>query len=378
VKKILYIITKQDIGGAEKYVRDLARVLDPKQFVAKIIYGGIEVPSLSNRVWWWALFLNDWVAIFQLTKLFRRERPNIIHLNSSKAGVLGSLAAGLYNLFKPQHEKIKVVFTAHGWVFNPTNALSSPVRFFYRALHTLAAYFQNAIICVSRYDKELADRLHVAPSKKLVTIHNGIDYENLIFLDKVSAKKSILRMLGLENQGILEKLWIGSLGRLTKEKNYETLIKAATLVPDAYFFVIGNGPEKANLQLTTKNLQLGKRFFLVEPQGEDAKYLKAFDVFVMPSRKEGFPYALLEAMAARLPIIVTNIGGMSEAIENEKTGFVIEQNDSRACALRVERYLKNQELRETYGNAAETRAKEYFSLRNMVRETEALYEKITH
>ena len=96
-KKILYIITKSDVGGAQKYVSDLAANLDKSLFETKIICGGKNIRWLSNKVWLWFLFINDWLAIAEIVKLLKKERPDIIHLNSSKAGVIGSLAAFFYN-----------------------------------------------------------------------------------------------------------------------------------------------------------------------------------------------------------------------------------------------------------------------------------------
>mgnify|MGYP001605324081 FL=1 len=96
--KILYIVTKQDIGGAQKYIRDIASNLDSNKFETKILYGGKDLRWLSNRVWPWALFLNDWLAIFELVKTFRKEQPDIVHLNSSKAGILGSIATKIFKV----------------------------------------------------------------------------------------------------------------------------------------------------------------------------------------------------------------------------------------------------------------------------------------
>ena len=196
-KKIIYLITKGNWGGAQKYVADLASHLDPRRFDARIMRGGVDIPHLSNKISPQTLFLNDWLAIFELFRTYRREAPAIIHLNSSKASVIGSFAAGIYNLSLVISRKslVKVIFTAHGWVFNPLNKLSSSTRFFYTLLHRIAALFQDAIICVSAYDRALALTRHIAPARKLYAVLNGIDYENLKFLDKVSARKKILETL---------------------------------------------------------------------------------------------------------------------------------------------------------------------------------------
>ncbi|MDE2001816.1 MAG: glycosyltransferase, partial [Patescibacteria group bacterium] len=253
--KVLFLLTKSDVGGAQKYVRDLAGHLDRDRYEARMLYGGTDIRWLSNRVWPWALFLNDWLAIAELVRTFRREQPDVIHLNSSKAGVLGALAAFIYRIRYQASgtttRSVKVVFTAHGWVFNPTNHLAAPVRWAYIALHAFAALFQDAIICVSEYDLALAVRYRIAPASKLTTIHNGID-PKITFLDRTAARDKLRYALSAAEGNLnARRPWIGSVGRLVKEKNYETYIQAASRIAAAFvhhkteeqplFFLIGEG-----------------------------------------------------------------------------------------------------------------------------------------
>ena len=307
--KILYIITKSDTGGAQKYVKDLTDNINPENFEAKIIYGGQDAKWLSNKVHPWFLFFNDWLAIFELVKVYTNEQPNVVHLNSSIAGFVGSLAAFIYNLknklFTIGHMPLaKVIFTAHGWVFNPDNDIATPIRWFYIWLSKLAGIFQDKIICVSEYDYQLAIRYHIAPKSKLVTIHNGIDL-NISFLTREKAREKIIKKLPTTNhQPPINSYWVGSMGRLVKEKDYGTFIRAAALIPGAYFFIIANHVTKdAELQNLINDLQLQKRFFLVFLEEDWAPCFKAFDIFIMSSIKEGLPYVLLGAMAAELPIV---------------------------------------------------------------------------
>lgn len=372
--KILYIITKSDVGGAQKYVADLAGKMPTSEFDARILYGGKDIRWLSNKLWPWALFLNDWLAVAELIRIFRKERPDIIHLNSSKAGIIGSLAGFWHKKYTDKN--LKVVFTAHGWVFNPTNALISPVRWIYIALHKLAAYFQDAIICVSEYDYALALRMYVAPREKLHTIHNGI-ISDLKFLNKEKARGEILNKLKFKNINLKRNnTWIGSVGRLVKEKNYETFIDAAKEIPDAYFFIIGDGPEEKKLKDKILNFKLQDRFFLVNPSGEDFKYLKAFDIFVMSSIKEGLPYILLEAMAAELPIVVTEAGGIPEIIKSHENGMMIAQKNPHQLAQAIHGLIANPQIAAELKKTAKHAVHESFSLQKMVNKTEAVYKSL--
>ncbi len=401
-KKVVYIITKSDVGGAQKYVNDLAKNLDKNQFETKILYGGpvrdedklralaisngIKLKWLSNKIYPWLLFGNDWLAVFELVKIYKKEQPDIIHLNSSKAGVIGSLAASIYKTPHPKPHTLnpKVIFTAHGWVFNPTNALSWPVRWFYVFLHKFAALFQDKIICVSEYDYKLAVRYGIAPKEKLVTVHNGID-PNIKFFNKAEARKEIIKKLNPQSttHNLQPDLpWIGSIGRLVKEKNYETLIRAAALITKEQrnretekpvFIIIGEGPEREKLKSVSRRIKAD--LFFIEPTGEDYKYLKAFDVFVMSSVKEGLPYTLLEAMAAGLPIVVTETGGIPEIIKDHENGLMVSQKSPEQLAGAIRGLIANSNEAKRIGEEAKKAVKEKFEITKMISETEDVYKE---
>lgn len=375
--KVLYIITGSDTGGAQKYVRDLANNLNQDFFESKILYGGRDLKRLSNAIRPWQFFFNDWLAVLELMEVYQKERPQIIHLNSSKAGVLGSLAAFLYNL-KPTNSKLKakVVFTAHGWVFNPTNDLSLSKRRFYIFLHKVSAWFQDFIICVSKYDYHLALQYNIALAKKMAVIHNGID-SNLEFLDKETAREELIKKLQITNHKLqIDKPWIGSIGRLVKEKNYETFIQAASLIPDAYFFIIGSGPENEDCKSQIINYQLQNRFFLVNPTGNDAQYLKAFDIFAMSSIKEGLPYILLEAMLAELPIASTKAGGIPETLKNNENGLLVDQKNPVLLAKAIRSLLADKNTASKLAETAKKNVREKFSLRQMILKTAEIYQRL--
>lgn len=377
--KILYILTKDDVGGAQKYVRDLSDNLDKDKFELKILTGGPSTSSgqaklrfLSNSLKPYFLFINDWLAVAELWLALRKEKPHVIHLNSSKAGVIGALAAKLYSLgtkLKP-----KVVFTAHGWVFNPNNQLSYLKRRFYILLHRLAALFQDKIINVSEYDRRLALEHKISVGDKLVTIHNGIDHANIKFLDKRTARKVLARLVSNSNlQASDNDTWIGSIGRLVREKNYQSLVAAAALLKNKplKFFVIGSGEEKQKLQKMIFKNGLTDNFFVIENLTPADIYLKAFDIFVLPSIKEGLPYTILEAMAASLPIISTRVGGIPEILESR--GLVMPPNEPTELARAIDFLLANTEKSALLGTSANKYVKSDLAIGKMVRATESAY-----
>lgn len=369
-RKVLYLITKDDVGGAQKYVHDLAASLNPEQFEVTIVTGGRGgVRWLTNAFRPHFLFINDLVAIGEVFFLLGRERPDVLHLNSSKAGVIGSCAAFFYNLAcrLTRGSGARVVFTAHGWVFNPDNDLSPFRRAFYRVLHRLAARFQDVIINVSEYDRALAVRHRIASAHKLVTIYNGIVHPS--FLSRADARRAIAKIANYRLP--ITASWIGTIGRLVKEKDHATLIEAARHVPNAYFFVIGDGYEKQKLQLLITNYQLQNRFFLLGNIALATPYLKAFDIFTLSSIKEGLPYTMVEAMAAELPLVVTRVGGMKEIVEGR--GLVMQPREPHELARALNHYLTNPEAAREAAKNANTFYKERLQLERMVSETEEVY-----
>lgn len=362
--KIIYLVTKDDIGGAQKYVSDLAGHLDRERFDIKIITGGkAGARLLSNSFWPLLLFINDWLALGELFLIFRRECPAIVHLNSSKAGVIGAVAAKLAGV-------PKIVFTAHGWVFNPDNYLGFFRRWLYIIFHKAAALFQDAIINVSEYDRQLAIKYGIASTRKLITIHNGLDWENLKFLDRKTARKAIN---ALSSNKIDDGIWIGSIGRLVTEKSYEDFIEAAALVknPTVRFLIIGDGFLKEKLTAKIKRLGLENKFYLINQMAPAAPYLKAMDIFLLSSIKEGLPYTLLEAMAAELPVIVTRVGGMPEIVTGH--GLVMPPREPEELARAINYLLNHPEEAKKTAKAANDFLKTNLSIEKMLASTLKIY-----
>jgi glycosyltransferase involved in cell wall biosynthesis len=373
-QKVLYLLTKSDIGGAQKYVHDLAASVDARGFTSRVLYGEREVRWLSNRIYPHLFFINDIIATIEVFLILKSERPHIFHLNSSKAGVIGSFAAFLYNFSKPRDEKIKVVFTAHGWVFNPSNDLLPYARLAYRILHRCAALFQDIIINVSEYDRLLALRYRIAPPEKLITIWNGIDYKNLHFLDKVSARRKIMETYENDVPHSARDIWIGSVGRLVREKNYATFVEAAFSLPqNLKFFIIGEGPERASLERLIAKLGLGGRFTLPGAIEHAGTLVTAFDIFVLSSMKEGLPYTLLEAMAGACPAIVTDIGGMPEVVRQApESGIIIPPRNPQQLAEAILALIDAKDKIKEFGDYGKLKVERIFNLQRMTEETLAL------
>lgn len=348
--KILYIITQGIWGGAQRYVFDLSTNLSPADFVITVAVGEEQGPQdlqqalkASNKpnLGIYQLHsliraispIKDLRAIFEIRQLVKTLQPDILHLNSSKAGIIGSLAMlGLAS-------KPKVIYTVHGWVFLEPLAVS--VRRLYKFLEKLTARLKDTIIILSEKEKRVAQNLNI-PESKLTIIPLGIKAPQ--FLTK---NKAQLRLQKLSKQIRSPKLWIGTIANLFNTKGLDILIKSVPAIlkekPNARFYIIGSGPEEAQLKQLITRAQLSEKIFLLGAVPEAATLLPAFDLFVLPSRKEGLPYTILEAMAAGLPIVATTVGGISEVLANYPQRFLALPNNQLELTAAIIGALKNTE-----------------------------------
>ncbi len=362
---ILYIITQADGGGAQKYVLDMAEHFggaiaagtEAGQLFDEAKKRGIKtfpLRHLKRNVSPW----HDVLAIFEIKNLIKKERPDIVHLNSSKAGFLGSLAGKLAGA--------KVVFTAHGFFYFKNAAWY--IKWPYTFLEKFASKFRGAIITVSEQDRQQALAHHLLPPEKIITIHNGIPA--IPFLEAAAARQA----LKLPEH----KFILGNVAQLYNRKAINVLILAVALLPTnvrakVHAVVIGEGPERANLELQLKNTGLGGIFTLAGYQPRAVTLLKAFNAFVLSSCREGFPYVLLEAMQAGLPIVATDVGGNKEALGD--AGIIIPAKNPAALAKTIEDLINNPAEQKELSQRALKRCQE-FTLEKMFDKTEAVYREM--
>lgn len=374
MKKILYFITQAEFGGAQRYVFDLANSLKTDYQVAVAMgeqENNLRLAKIlqENNIKYFIITrlkrnispINDLLAFFEIIKLIKNYRPDIIHLNSSKISILGSIAS----LFA----KPKTIYTVHGWVFN--EPLPVWLKYFYLYAEKFTAGLKDKIICVSEYDRQTALKNKIAPTNKLTTIRNGIAPIN--FYSKEEARKKILLTTFIKG-GLL----IGSIGNLYKTKGFKYLIKAANILINinkilATFIIIGDGSERKNLENLIKKYNLTDNFILAGQINQAAELLPAFAIYVCSSIKEGLPYSIIEAMAAGLPIVSTNVGGIPEMIEHKKTGLLVKPAEARELAEKIKLLIENKALRQKLGTSTQEKVKTEFSLEKMVEATKKIY-----
>lgn len=370
-KKILFVITKSNWGGAQKYVYDLAKNLPKEKFDVVVACGGggtlvqklhaesiptIEIPGLQRDIH----FSDEFGVWGRLVSLFKRERPDIIHLNSSKIGGLGALAGRFAGVSK-------IIFTAHGWHYKENRHWT--IRTVTYLLSWLTVLLSHVTITVSDDDQTRAPKLFA--SDKIVRIHNGITPP--LFLDRMEARKK-LHMHDTGN----DDLWIGIIAELHKNKGLTYAIDALRqLIDDGIgvrLFIMGEGEERTNLEKRIRERSLENHVVLLGHVDNAPQYIPAFDVFLLPSFKEGLPYTILEAGAAGVPIVASGVGGISEIVGHELSGLLVAPGDSLGIAQALRSILTDNEVRRRYAQALHTTVETQFSLERMLQETMKVYD----
>lgn len=369
-KKILYVITKSNWGGAQRYVYDLATNL-PDEYEPVVALGGagvlrtrlknagirtIPIKSFQRDI----RFALEFRAFGELVKIVRAEQPDIVHLNSSKAGGLGALAARINGV---PH----IIFTAHGWYFKEDRSFF--VRQITWLLSLLTQWLAHTTIAVSENDAQLAPI-----STRTITIPIGITAEKQ--MTRSDARNDLLKMI--KRQPAIETSWVGTIAELHKNKGLEYLVAAAAQTPHAAFFIIGGGEEQQRLSTLIREQNMTKRVHLLGEIPDAARYLSAFDIFVLPSTKEGLPYTLLEAGVAGLPVVATTVGGIPEIIIDNETGLLVPPKNPYALATALSELCNNQTMRERLGTALRQHVTKTFSGEQMFAKTLALYKRATH
>lgn len=365
-KKILFVITKANWGGSQRYVYDVATAAKERNFDVSVAFGtdgllhtkleeaGIRTKMLSTLTRDVSI-RDEWETFKALRALIREEHPDIVHVNSSKAG-LGLLAARL--------EKVPhVIFTAHGWAFNEKRPWWQ--KLLLRAIYIVTVYLAHTTICVS--DAVRRD-LGFLPGKSLHVIKHGIDAP--AFLSKADARKGLCI-------GTTEGRWIGMTAELHPTKRVEDAIDAVAELtrgyPDLHLVVMGGGELKEWLMERVAHYNLEARIHLPGFIIDAPEYLKAFDFFLMPSRTEALGLALIEAGYAGLPTVAARAGGIPEIVKHKKTGLLVPRENPHSLARAIRSLLENPEDAAAYGAALEVSTRELFNKERMITETFALY-----
>ena len=382
-KKVLFVITQSEPGGAQRFILNTVSHLEKDKYEILVAIGNTDNGDLfralhdigipTHRLYHLVRNPNikqDLKAVSELRKLIKNFRTDILFLNSSKAGFIGSLAAR----FPLKIRGTKVIYRIGGWTFN--DPWPSWKRWLWIALEWFSARWKDVIIVNNQHDFDQALKLKIRPRKKIALIYNGIETYKLDLMSRDKARRTLFeRAVNLSGRVFQAEYVIGTIANFYPAKGLEYLVRAAYFFQNndnVVFFVIGDGQERPGLEALIKELGLEQKVFLLGQIPDAFRYLSAFDVFVLPSVKEGFPWTLIEAMAAKLPVIATDVGAMPEIIDDHKNGLLVKPKDPVGLADKIKEILENDRLRNELGIQAHQTVLFKFELDKMVKQVEEL------
>lgn len=364
LKRIAFVVTRSDlVGGAHVHVRDFATELHRRGVDVRVYAGGrgafaeelaergIAYEPLRYlvhpiRPW------SDMKAYAEIRNALVRFEPQLVSTHSSKAGWLGRLAARSLG--------IPTLFTAHGWAF--TEGVPWVQRRIYALAERMAALFTDRIITVSEYDRRIAESEGVARGDKLLAVHNGMpDIDSSEHAEPGRSSPKIVMV-----------------ARFAQQKDHGLLLRALARNVDCPWSLelVGDGPLRGQTESEVARLGLSSRVKFLGTRADVAARLAGAQIFVLTSRWEGLPRSIIEAMRAGLPVIASDVGGVSEAVEDGKTGFVVPLRDEEALARRLRGLIENDGLRTTMGHEARLRYVERFQFSRMFATTFRVYESM--
>jgi glycosyltransferase involved in cell wall biosynthesis len=383
--RVARIITKLAVGGAQQNVLITCHGLPVDRFEQVLAFGpdvdeegslrgravelGIalhEVPHLVRDV----SPIDDTRATVELVRWLRDLRPDLVHTHSSKAGLVGRLAARLARV-------PVVVHTVHGWSFH--DEMSPRLRSATIRAERLAARATDRLVVVTSEDRDKGLAAGIGRPEQYVVIRSAIDLaafaapaDPVVLAEQRRAARAAL---GLPAAVPV----VGTVGRLADQKDPETWLAAARLVvdavPDVRFVWIGDGPLRPAVEAAVRRADLHGSVVLAGVRGDVPRLLRALDVFALSSRWEGLPRTVVEAMASGVPVAATAVDGVVEVIDDGRTGRLVPPGDPAALARAVTTLLDDPPRRDAIGSAATERVRE-FDAAEMLARLERLYQEV--
>jgi len=384
MKKILHIITRLDMGGSAQNTLQTCKRLSGK-YETILVHGpshesrmtdlekriieddvgavrarGVKVTALPTMVRS-IRPLKDLRALLSLVWLIFKEKPDIVHTHSSKAGILGRLAAKIAGV---PH----IIHTPHGHVFyGPLGIIASKIFLW---VETIFSKFTDRMVALTDGEKNDYIKLSVCPPQKLFKIHSGVDLEQ--FMQSNGNRVAKKRSLGLDQNSTV----IGFVGWLLPIKGPAYLLQAMTHIwpehPTASLVMVGKGELDVDLRAQALKMNANGRIKFLGWREDIHEIMPVFDLLVLPSLNEGMGRVLVEAMAAGKPVVASEVGGIPDLVKHGETGYLVRPADEKALANGIKKLLNDPESARQMGQ----RGKEYcrqFSLEAMIQKLEDLY-----
>ena len=300
----------------------------------------------------------DLTTILQCRKHVLREKPDVLFCHSAKAGIYGRIAC--------LGTKTKVIYNPHGWAFNMK--CSRLKRFFYKAIESVMGFFTDLIVCISDYEKSTSPRL--IPSKKIVTVLNGIDVESNLALLQSPVNRTQYKIP--QNAFV-----VGIVARISVQKGIDLFVDAAAIIkrsiPNAYFLIVGGKSENIDIENKISSAGLESCFIITGEVVDAVRFIPMMDVAVLTSRWEGFGLVLAEYMLAQKAIVAFAVDAVPEVLgSGGECGLLVEPENVDALSEKIIELHGKPEVRERMGKNGYLRVIDRFDESRVARELDEL------
>ena len=382
--KILRVIARLNMGGPALHVAYLTAGLSKRGYDTTLVAGSlargedsmafvaddlgvpvVRIDELGREI----SPLRDLVATVRLARLIRRERPQILHTHTAKAGTVARVAALLTGSRRPPI----IVHTFHGHVLR---GYFGPLRSrFFRLLERWLASHTTALIAVSPQVRDDLVELGVAPPERFVVIRLGIELEERV--DQAQNGRAESRhYLGIPE----DRFAVGWIGRMTAVKRTDDILIAFKQLRDdgvdACLCLVGDGPDRPQLERRAHELGVIKDTLFLGYQEEVAPFYAAFDALILPSGNEGTPVSAIEALAAGRPVVATSVGGVPDVVRDGEDGYLVEAGATDELADRLARLARDPDLRERMGRSGRARVLPRYAVGRLVDDVDELYRSL--
>jgi glycosyltransferase involved in cell wall biosynthesis len=382
--KILRVIARLNMGGPALHVSYLTAGLRERGYDTTLVAGTlargedsmsfvadardvdvVRIDELGREI----SPLRDLVATLRLARLIRRERPDILHTHTAKAGTVGRVAALLAGRRAPPI----VVHTFHGHVLR---GYFGPLRSrLFRLLERWLAARTTALIAVSPQVRDDLVALGVAPPERFVVIRLGIELDERVAAERDGRTES-RRYLGIAS----ERFVVGWIGRMTAVKRTDDVLVAFRRLRDdgvdAVLCMVGDGPDRPELERRAHELGVVRDTLFLGYQEDVAPFYAAFDALVLPSSNEGTPVSAIEALAAGRPVVATRVGGVPDVVQEGQDGFLVDPGATDDLADRLARLARDPALRERMGRAGRERVLPRYAVARLIDDVDRLYRSL--
>jgi len=360
---VIHLVEELTIGGLEKILTTIVLNLDKKKynvsvwclreggfFADKLVKEGIDVKILHIST------SRNPLSIYKLYRFLKSHKFDIIHTHAYSAGTIGRMSAFLAG--------VPVIISHNHSVYDYYGK-------FYNLVEWFLSLITDRVICISEVVNGFANKTQRINSKKLITIHNGID--DVCDLTEKSSS-DLKKELGIP----INHPVICTISHMEEHKGLKYLLEAASLLlqskNDVSFLLVGEGVLKKELKILCADLKIEKNVIFAGEQSDISEILSLSDIFVLPSLREGLPLTILEAMACGKPVIATNVGGIPEIVKDGENGILVYPKDPETLYMAMNELLGDREKREKMGRIGKRVCDESFRTKTMVEKVEDLYD----